>query len=236
MLVKLGRTEEAIEYAKQYMATTDEALALAQALRERHHPVDALKIAERGLSLHGETLNLARWLRDFAMQAGQPDLALQAARVVFARSPSLAEYQAAEVVAGTAWPSVKTEFLNQLASTTYASNKIDIYLHEGMINEAIKVVDSSPYIGYEALERVVEAAKQSHPDWVIRQCRQQAERIMDAGKSQHYHHAVRWLEKASQAYAAAKRGQEWRSYLEDLISKHARKSSLRPQLERLRRI
>jgi len=235
MLVKLGRGQEAVEYAKQYMTTTDEALALAQALREHNQPGDALKIAEQGLSLHGESLPLARWLRDFAAQMFQPELALQAAKAAFGRSPSLAEYLAAEAVAGSAWPAVKGELLKQLAATHYAPSKIDIYLHEGMVDEAVKAVDKSSYIGYDALERVVDAATARHPDWVIRQCRKQAEEIMDGGKSQYYHHAIRWLEKTRLAYLAAGQTQEWRSYLEGLITKHARKYSLRPQLEALRK-
>jgi uncharacterized Zn finger protein len=235
MLVKLERGQEAVEYAQQHMATTEEALALAQALRRRQQPIDALKIAELGLALQGETLNLARWLRDFATQVFQPDLALQAARIAFTRSPSLAEYLAAEAAAGSIWPSVKVELLDQLAATAYSGNKIEIYLHEGLVDQAIKAVDDSPYVGYDMLERVVEAATESQPDWAIQQSRLQAERIMDAGKSPHYHHAIRWLEKASQAYARAGQSQEWRSYLAGLISKHARKSSLRPQLEGLRK-
>ncbi|MBE7469285.1 MAG: SWIM zinc finger domain-containing protein [Anaerolineae bacterium] len=235
MLVKLGRGQEAVAYAQQYMTTTDEALALAQALREHNQPGDALKVAEQGLSLHGESLPLARWLRDFAAQVFQPELALQAAKAAFGRSPSLAEYLAAEAVASSAWPAVKEELLKQLAATNYAPNKIEIYLHEGMIDEAVKAVDKSSYLGYDALERVVDAATESHPDWVIRQCRKQAEEIMDGGKSQHYHHAIHWLEKARQAYLAAGQTQEWRSYLEGLITKHTRKYSLRPQLEALRK-
>lgn len=235
MLVKLGRGQEAVAYAQQYMTTTDEALALAQALREHNQPGDALKIAEQGLSLHGESLPLARWLRDFATQVFQPELALQAAKVAFGRSPSLAEYLATEAVAGSAWPAAKEELLKQLAATHYAPGKIDIYLHEGMVDEAVKAVDKSAYLGYDALERVVDAATQSHPDWAIRQCRKQAEEIMDGGKSQYYHHAIRWLEKARLAYLAAGQTQEWRSYLEGLINKHARKYSLRPQLEALRK-
>ena len=57
---------------------------------------------------------------------------------------------------------------------------------------------------------------------------------MDSGKSKYYHHAVRWLEKTRRAYLGADRAEEWLTYLEGLISKHARKYSLRPQLEGLR--
>jgi uncharacterized Zn finger protein len=234
MLVKLGRSEEAINYALQHVTTTGEALALAVALRQHNHSLDALKIAERGLTLGGERLPLARWLRDTALQVAQPTTALQAARVAFANSLSLDDYQKAEVTAGEGWPSVKPEFLNLLASADFAPGKIDIYLHEGEIDKAIKAVDGSSYLGYDALERVVDAALGSHPDWAIRQCKKQAESIMDGGKSSYYHHALRWLGKAKGGYVAANRGDEWRAYLEGLISKHVRKYSLRPGLEALR--
>jgi len=57
----------------------------------------------------------------------------------------------------------------------------------------------------------------------------------NSGQSKYYHHAVRWLGKARQAYEMAGRGNEWRDYLEGLIVKHQRKYSLRPQLEGLRK-
>lgn len=234
MLVKLDRIEEAVKYARKYVATTDEALALAKALREHNQPLKAIEIAEHGLNLHGEVLILARWLRDFAMAISQPDVALRAARAAFIRSTSLEDYQVAQAVAEAEWSKVKRELLDQLADTDYSIGKIDIYLHEGMIDEAVKTIDQDSYVGFGTLERVVEAAYQSHPDWVIRHCKRQAERIMDAGKSQHYHHAIRWLEWARKAYLAANRAQEWQTYLDSLIEKHTRKYSLRPQLEDLR--
>jgi uncharacterized Zn finger protein len=234
MLVKLGRVPEAVEYAMQYLATTDDALALAQALREHDQPVEALKIAEHGLTLHGETSTLARWTRDFAAGTGQPALAFKAARAAFARSCSLEDYQAAQALAGEDWPSVKPELLDLLAAHDYAYRKINIYLYEGMVDDAVQAVDRDSYPSYSTVEPVVDAAWQSHPDWAIRQCKKQAEPIMDGGKSKHYHHAVRWLEKARRAYLGAGREDEWRDYLEGLIRVHARKYSLRPQLEALR--
>jgi len=234
MLVKLGRGQEAVEYAMQHMATTDEALALAQALREHDQPTEALKIAEHGLTLHGDTRTLARWARDFASGASQPALALKAARTAFAHSFSLEDYQAAQAIAEEDWPSVKPELLDLLAAADFAYGRIDIYLYEGMVDEAINAIDSQDYVSYDMLERVVDAAWQSHPDWAIRQCKRQAESIMDPGKSQRYHHAVRWLEKARRTYLGSGREDEWSDYLEGLIRVHARKYSLRPELEALR--
>jgi uncharacterized Zn finger protein len=198
-------------------------------------PQLALQVAEHGLTLWGQTTGLARWLRDFAAGLGETELALKAARTAFTSSPSLADYQAVQPLAGDAWPRIKADLLQRLTAVSYASAKIDVYLHEGIMDEAVQTIDKGSYVGYDTLERVVDVAWESHPDWVIRQCRGQAEPIMDGGKSRYYHHAVRWLGKARQAYLAAGRADEWVTYLESLIDKHNRKYSLRPQLEALRK-
>ena len=235
MLVKAGRIDEAVAYGQEYLTTTGEALALAQALRAHEHTHDALRIAERGLSLYGPVRPLAHWLRDFASGLDETGLALRAARAAYMDSPSLADYQAVQLLAGDDWLQVKDKLLERLAQTSLTSTKVDIYLYEQLIDQAIQVIDQDRYTGYSTVESVVDAAWQSHPDWVIRQCKAQAEPIMDQGKSRHYHHAVRWLGKARQAYLAAGWADEWGTYLEGLISKHTRKYSLRPQLEALRK-
>ncbi len=235
MLARVGRAQEAVSYGLESLANSDEALALAKELRERGHVLDAVRIAERGLALKGNVTLLARWLRDLASGLGNRDLALKAATAAFRASLSLDDYQAVPPLAGDTWPQIKQELLQYLASRgTLASTKVNIYLYEGMLDQAIRVVDEERYAGYDTVEKVVDAAWQSHPDWVIRACKEQAEPIMDEGKSRLYHHALRWLGKARQAYLAAGREAEWRVYLEALIDKHARKYSLRPGLEALR--
>jgi uncharacterized Zn finger protein len=234
MLVKLGRGQEALAYGLQYLGETSEALALAQALREHDLRQQALQIAEHGLNLHGNTQPLARWLRDFAAGDGQGELALRAARVAFNSSTSLADYQAVQTLAGAEWPRVKVELLKHLASQGYVDTQVDIYLHEGMVDEAVWAIDQHGY-GYDNLARVADAAYESHPDWVIRKCQAQAERIMDAGQSKYYHHAANWLGRARRAYLAAGRDEQWSAYLEGLIREHARKYALRPRLEELRK-
>jgi uncharacterized Zn finger protein len=234
VLVKAGRAEEAVTYGLAHMTTSDEALALAQSLRAHEHVHDALRVAEHGLSLPGSVKSLAHWLRDLASGLGENGLALKAARAAYAASPSLADYQAVQSLAGEDWPQIQSELLERLTQTMHTLTEVEIYLHEGMVERAIRAIDQDRYPGYNTVEKVVDVAWESHPDWVIRQCKAQAEPIMDEGKSRIYHHAVRWLGKARQAYLGAGRSDEWRTYLEGLISKHNRKYSLRPQLEALR--
>lgn len=235
MLVRLGRVQEAVAWGLQYFATAEEALALARTLRQREEFQTALRIAEHGLTLQGPKASLAAWLSELALGMGEAAKALEAATLAFREGLTLAAYLRVKDLAGTRWPEIKQDLLAHLAGTGDIANKVEIYLQEGMFNEAVQAVDAEQYVGYGVLERVVEAATQSHPDWAIRQCCQQAEPIMDQGKSRYYDHAVRWLQRARAAYRAAGREAEWQVYLSELIARHQRKYSLVPRLEALRR-
>ena len=236
MLVKLDRSKEAVEYALKYAGTADEARTLSLALHEKGLIDDALNIAEYGLTLQGESLHLASWLRDEAQKQSNAELALKAAKAAFTRSSTLEDYVAAESLAGAEWKTLKPDLLAQLTANSSAYGKIDIYLHEGMHKEATEAIDKQGYWGYSTIEKVVDAVYEDFPDWAIKHCKKQAEPNMNQGKSKYYHHSVRWVEKAGKAYLAANRPKEWHEYLEGLIKKHERKYSLRPQLEALRRL
>ena len=208
---------------------------LARALLEHGATREALRIAEHGLSLEGERLSLARWLREAATAAGEPERAVQAGLAAVRALPSLEDYQAVQAVAGERWPALRDELLADLrrAAARFPGAVGEILLHEGRIEDAIAVAESAPY-EYRLVEQVADAAIPSHPDWVIRTSRQQAERIMDAAQSKYYHYAVAWLERARAASIAAGRQDEWRQYLAGLLARHGRKYSLVPQLQRLR--
>jgi uncharacterized Zn finger protein len=234
MLVRLDRVREAVEYGLQYLSMTDEALALAQALREHGEIEKALRVAERGLSLHGNKAQLAGWLRDTAAGAGDKELALDAAVIAFKEAADLSAYQRVEELAGPQWPELREELLDLLRqekATGYGTS-IDIFLHEGLVDDAIAALGEWAY--YETVARVADAAIEQRPDWVISASKKQAEQIMDAGKSKAYHHAVEWLARVKAAYRAAEREAEWRAYLNELLEKHHRKYKLVPMLKTLK--
>lgn len=233
MLVKLGRIPEAVGYGLNQLSTAEEVLVLAQALAERKETTLALQVGEHGLTLEGRKTELARFLRGLAASCGQTELALRAGIAAFQESHDLADYQAAEALAGPQWPEVKASLLEHLASVSYAPARIEVYLYEGMVDAVVKVVEEGGYVGYGQLERVVDAAAGSHPDWAIAQCRREAESIMNQGKSKYYDHAVRWLRQAREVYLATGKGTEWQGYLQDLLTCHRRKSSLVPSLKKL---
>lgn len=205
MLVRLGRVEEAISYGRQYLATTDEALALAKALYEHGEREQSLRIADHGLGLEGRKASLAKWLRDQALSMGEKTLALPAAEAAFRDEISLENYQQVAEIASEQWSERRTELLNYARHTksSYPKGQIDVFLHEGLIDDAIAALDT--YASHTLVEQVVDAAlqSQSHLEWVIQNCRKQAEYIMDRGKAELYSSAANWLAKARVAYRAS---------------------------------
>jgi uncharacterized Zn finger protein len=233
MLVRLGRTEEAVEFGLRRLAVPEEALAVAEALREQGQPEAALRIGERGLSLEGRKGELAGWVRDLAEGEGDLRLALEAAVVASRADPNLATYRRTQELAGEHWPEYREELLEHLRRSApyYPTGHVEVFLHEGLIEDAIAVVVESPFETLVA--QVADAAVESHPDWVIETCRKQAEQIMEQGRSQYYAEAITWLEKVRAAYLFDGREEEWRDYLDELIDRHQRKYKLRPMLEDL---
>src|ERR1700687_195485 len=145
------------------------------------------------------------------------------------------ESQALRTVAGDRWPTLRDEVLAELrqAAACSPSGIGAIFVDEGLLDDAIALVDSAPY-DYAMVEQVADAAIQTHPDWVIRMGRQQAERIMDGGEARYYHHAVAWLRRSRAAALGAGLQDDWRQYVDGLLMQHARKYSLVPQLKHLR--
>ncbi len=182
MLVRLGRVAEAVEYSLTALQRTDEALAVARALAEAGAVAEALRVAERGLTLDGWKDELARWTRDTASAAGQPELALRAARVALRAHVSLADYEAVRELAGPRWPALRDEVLAQVRqSRAQPQGQVEIFLHEGLIDEAIAVADAHAYY-YQLVAQVADAAIASHPAWVMAVGKREAESIINAGR------------------------------------------------------
>ncbi len=234
VLVQLGRVKEAMEYGPEHLATTNEALALARVLRERGELEPALRVAQRGLALEGRKATLASWLRGLAAGMGKTGQALSAALVAFEEAPDLGAYPRLRELAADGWSELRARLLDQLRQVKrhYPEGQVDVFLHEGLIGDAIAAVEKG--VTHTLVERVVDAAIESHPDWVIQACRGQAEPIMNEGKAQYYDSAARWLGKARDAYRASGHEKEWQAYLAELLARHGRKYKLVPMLRVLK--
>jgi uncharacterized Zn finger protein len=245
MLVTLKRTPEAVKYALKSFKKPDESLELAKALRDADQNDHALKVAEAGLRLAADSerepdrsvVPLAHWLREYAGTMRQPDLALKAAVAAFEGSLSFDDFSAVKSWAGNQWDKMRGDVLALLARARHAPERTEIYLAEGLIDEAVRSVgdDEFKYGAHdETLMQLAEAAHASHSDWVIKLTMTHATRIMEGNAAADYQLAARWLEKAALAHEAAGREDAWMACLDDLIERYRRKYKLRPLLQELR--
>jgi len=234
MLARLGRVQEAVDEGMRALYEPGQFLSLAKVLREQGELAAALRVAEHGLTIEGSKGPLAAWLCDLADGMGEPEQALKAATVAFQADPSMAAYQRVQELAGEHWMEIREELLHHLrqASFFHCQAQVDIFLHEGLLDDAIAAVERGG--SYNLVERVMDAVIEPRPDWVIKAARREAERIIDAGKAKYYHHAVNWLNKARAAYRAAGREAEWRTYLAEIHTRHGRKYKLMGMMERLK--
>ncbi|GAB4424785.1 MAG: hypothetical protein OHK0015_03980 [Chloroflexi bacterium OHK40] len=248
LLLGVGRVDEAVALGREQLSSAEEALELAQALRERGEPAHALAVGEHGLSLGEDApsiagqeqvrARLAAWLVDLAAGHGRIDLALRAGAEALRVAPELALYLRLAELAGADWPELRERLLAALrASKSWmVAGRIDILLHEGLIDDAIAALGQHP--SGNDLARVMDAALATRPDWVIAAATARAAGIIDAGKAQYYDSAIDWLRRARAAYQATGRQPEWQAYLQGLRAQHGRKYKLMgllDQLERARR-
>ncbi|MEH2084934.1 MAG: SWIM zinc finger family protein [Nostoc sp.] len=230
MLGRLGRVEEAIDAAQTQMNSMEEAFALAKTLSVQGTLQQALDIAESGLNLPGNCqYELGIWTSDLAIELGNSEAALLAIKTAFQVKPSFVDYQRMAELAEKNWESVKTDLLRIVRTSSgwgTESAKIDIFLHEGLIDDAIAIASELSSDRSELIHRVMDVAIPHNPDWVIANARRRAEKIMDAGKAEYYYYAVEWLKKARNAYLESGKKADWLSYRENLMQTHARKRKL----------
>lgn len=230
MLGRLGRVEEAMTAAKTQMESMEEAFALAQTLRSQGSLAQALEIAQNGLNLPGNCqYDLASWTSDLAEGLGDRTSALNARAIAFKAMPSFGDYRKVEELAGESWSTVKLELLNALRDGKnwgLSEAKVDIFLHEGLIDDAIAAVSNLSSYESAQIHRVMKEAIAYRPDWVIENAIPRAEDIIEPGKAEYYDRAVEWLKKARAAYLETGRRSEWSAYRANLMKTHARKHKL----------
>lgn len=234
MLAKLGRVEQTVRAAIQFMTETDDLLPVAVVLHQQGATEAAIQVARHGLQrAQREKHGLAVWLRDLYVAQGDYASAIPPAITALTEQPSLADYQRLAQWAGDGWSSVRSQVLSALRTgNNFYTNqaRVDIFLSEELWDDAINVVNSD--YGSRTVITVMEQVYQHRPDWVIRKASPLAEAIINAGKAQRYDEAVTWLDHARKAYLAAGRGDEWRSYVGKIRTAHGRKYKLMGLLKR----
>ena len=233
MLVRQRQVAEALSYGLHHLATAEDAFALAQALYTHGEQASSLQIATHGLTLEGNHVPLAIWLRDQSWLMGEQTQALAVGTVAFRSEPTLKQYLRMADIAGTLWPEQRAKLLDATRQAPWTADPqevLRIFLHEHLFDDAIAVLKTNTR--HTLVVLVVDAALEEQVilEWVTQACRQQAEYIMNGAKASYYQAAATWLTKARTAYHLQGQDEAWRVYLHDLLDRHRSKSKLLPLL------
>jgi len=237
-LLRVEGPQRALQAAGEMRLECEDAMDVVEALSDAGERAAALDFAERILEQSAPddpgSGPLAEWAREAAAAGGDTPRALRLARAALAAMPSLEAYRALRGLAGDGWPAIRQEVLDAVErdGSSWVQPRLEILLAEGEVGRAIAAL--GPCDSHEAVELVVEAAMQTHPDWVFSACVHQFDRIADPGRSQYYRDAAEWLARARTALRNAGREAEWPAYLQGVLQAHGRKYSLKPLLLKLR--
>ena len=249
LLAQLGRIPEVMA-ASMRIKDAGQALAVAKVLREQDALAEALLVATAGLELPARLAGsqaehqfftvhqspmidrhryeLADWTSELAQGLGDDSIALTARISAFKLRPSMRGYQQAKILADDAWETLKLDLLQHLRTMdawSHAEAKVQIFLAEGFVDDAIATVNDS-YTHRHLVQLVMDAAISHKPEWVIATAIPPAEDIINRGKAESYQDAVNWLAKARTAYLQSGRQHEWQEYRKQLVDTHGRKHKL----------
>ncbi|HYH87050.1 MAG TPA: SWIM zinc finger family protein [Pyrinomonadaceae bacterium] len=231
-LCELDRMPEAISYGLKHLTVADEALLLAQRLRESGQLDDSIKVGERGLKLAGRKASLGEWLGPVEEAQGRKGQALEAWLAAFSEKPSLSTYQTIKRLAGARWGRLKSEIMATLEKFYDKQPLAEVLLFEQEWDAAIKVADQKGAY-HTVVGTVAEALIPHRPEWVVRASIKLAEDLIVQTKSNLYPAAADWLKRAKAAYAKLERTSEWQKYLQQLKEQYKRRPALQAQLARL---
>ncbi len=231
-LCDLKRIPEAVAHARKHLTDAEEALRLAERLRESKHIDEALAIGERGLKLKGSKAQLGSWLGALEEAQGRTKQALPAWLAALADHPSLNTYKTVKRLAGSRWNKLQPDVMKALEKSYEKMPLAEVLIFEQEWDEAIKVAERRD-VWYTVVEFVADAVIKHRPEWVVKISLKQAERLMTEVKSKNYPIAASWLKRAKKAYQELGQTAEWQAYLGKTKEKYKRRPALQAQLRQL---
>ena len=230
MLIQLGRIEQAIA-AANHIKNVASAFSIAKQFLKYEVETEALYIAHRGLQFQGDDLStylvqdLAVWTVNLAEKLGETDILLAAKICVFKLNPTLKDYHTIRDLTREQWQSIQQDLLQNLITGNHwvsSGAKVDIFLEEGMIDQAIAIAEFHSCKN-ELRVRVMQAAISTNPAWVIAKATPLVADILNRGKSEIYNEAIALVTQIRNAYLASKNEQDWLTYRNQLVSTYGKK-------------
>ncbi len=238
ILIVQGKVDQALQISQIQVLTNVDALAIAKEFYDAQYIQQAILIASHGLTLEGWYKNdLCEWLGAVAEEQEDYSLAQKVHILAFETKILLSHYhQALKVTPPNETGSMKDQLLNFIRnkkSTYVCEDAVDIFLHEGLLTDAMNEVSKPVVFAYSdgaALKKVMIAVMSSQMDWIAEQGLKQALAVINSGKANHYGQAIDWLQLVKEAYEKHDKLTDWYVCLNQIRIGHKTKRKLMEML------
>jgi len=239
-LLTLQRVDEAADVAR---SVGDYDLLQLADIFVKHGQADLATELMRTRAKTSQDTRLPEWLKQRAMERGDPNEALAWAQQLFWQRPALDGYEEVKALSqnlGT-WEILQAEILSRLSKQNQHSLLTEVYLKEGQVDQALASVKrvasgtSGMWGMYHSplLIRVAQAAESSRPQESIRIYVDAAKRLIQARGRDNYTTAANYLARVRKLYQHLGDEQIWQALVADIRKQN---SSLRALKEELNRV
>ncbi|MGI9277649.1 MAG: hypothetical protein ACR2PT_22720 [Endozoicomonas sp.] len=239
-LVKQGKVEQVMGEYSSLLKTHDDCLELIQALfgsyREQTVQVAAYALAlpvasefrryESGACFRWLSKHLEHTGDERALQFSATDLAMEV-------SPELDLFKRREThTPSDAWAEARQKYLDYCMVSQQSC--VDILIYAAEFDLACEKQQRYGWFGSDLRSSSnLKKLKQEKPEWVMAFAKAKAEERIAETKVESYPVAASILDHARALYVKQGRAEDWKLYLQDLISTHKRKRKLVPLLQNL---
>jgi hypothetical protein len=194
-----------------------------------------------------------RWLGERYSAYGRTDQTLKMELARFQAGPSDATYRSVQSAAQLAglpqdlWETLRPRLLTTLEQQGNWGALISIYLHEGVVDDALSALAElesatgktpagsagahrSTLSDYQL--RVAKAAEEEYPEDAIRLYRSMAEKLINARGRENYKLAAGYFTRVRLLYQQQGRKAEWNAYISILRNKHKSLRALKEELDK----
>lgn len=218
-LLRLGRLDEAVTETGK--AEDYNLLVLADQFVRQGHGSQAERLIQNRSKM-SQDIRLTIWLKDYAIQRGDPSTSLELATHLLWIRPSLADYLEMKnlTIQSGKWPDIRIDTLDKLTDNKQFRLLVEIFLEEGEIDHALEALEQAritPHHFWEfppSLElEVAQAAERCRPEQSIQLYLNQIKRLISIRGRGNYIEAVKFLRIVRGLYKRLGRREDWKALL-----------------------
>lgn len=235
-LLLLKRIDEAV--TESQTASDYDLLSLAELfVQHSQGPLVETIIHERAKT--SQDTRLMVWLKDYATKQGDLAQALTFAEKLFWLRPTVDAYVEMRQLAQPQqqWADLRNKTLESLAQKGRHDLLTEIFLEEGLIDQALSSLDMAkkPHYfleGFDLQVRVASAASEQRPKESIRLYVQIIERLIERRGRENYAQAANYLRSVKDAYLRLGEPQTWQALIAKLREQHRNLPALKDEFKR----